>query len=446
MIPLLLEAAARSLALGLVVWLAMLALRPRNPHLHKTVWITVLLASIAMPFVLKGGVAPRVDVATYLATFTQAGNGAAQATDGSAARGLPSLLASLPIGVITAIYAAITFALLARFAVGLRRIWRIRRAAEPFSGASNGSFDIRVSAKILSPATFGSTILLPTGVGEWSEQKLAAVLSHERSHVKNRDCYVQWLAHLHACVFWFNPLAWWLNRRLAELAETTSDDAVIEATADRTAYADVLLEIARHPTPGRVVLSAARPNISARIERIISNTPPAAPPRRWVRGLAVALLIPPFIIAAVNTQTAGGAESAPGDRNAQTPDRLLSERNPDPMAPKVIEYGDLAHLSAVYPPVAKRLGRNGIVTISSLIDPDGRVLDATVIDEYPTDMDYGFGAAARTVAYTMRFSNPLRQVTRVKFRVKFELDRHESKEPAEARASEAPSPAATPPR
>ncbi len=119
--------------------------------------------------------------------------------------------------------------------------------------------------------------------------------------MKYRDCYIQWLARVHACVFWFNPLAWWLNRKLADLAETTSDDAVIELMLDRTAYADLLLEIARHPAPATVT-SAARSNIAARIERIISNIPPASPPRRWVRGAAVIALIPLFVLAAATAQ------------------------------------------------------------------------------------------------------------------------------------------------
>ena len=423
MLALIIEAALRSLALGIVVWLAMLALRPRNPYLHKTIWITVLLASIAMPFVLKWGLAPRFDVPTYFTVFAQSGDGAARAAAGSTAFNASSLFATLPIRAITFVYVAICLGLLVRFAVGLLGIWRIRRAATAMarasvdSSAASDPFDIRVSAKILSPATFGSTILLPASSNDWSERKLAAVLSHERSHVKNRDCYVQWLARLNACIFWFNPLAWWLQRRLAELAETTSDDAVIEAMADRTEYADVLLEIARDPIPGRVVMSAARPNLVARIDRIISNVPPASPPRRWVRGLAVALLIPPFIVAAANTAPVG----ADANTEARPAERLAGGPDADPMAPKVIDIGDLGQREALYPAEAKRLGIEAIVSVSAVIDADGKVLDVTVLDQSPAGADYDFSNAARSTAQLVRFSNPRQQATQVKFRVKFEL-------------------------
>lgn len=38
------------------------------------------------------------------------------------------------------------------------------------------------------------------------------MLTHEREHVRRRDPLVRWLALLNRCVFWFHPLAWWLER------------------------------------------------------------------------------------------------------------------------------------------------------------------------------------------------------------------------------------------
>src|SRR4051812_44542852 len=78
MIALIFEAALRSLALGVVVWLAMLILKPRNPHLQKTLWIAVLMASLAMPFMLNTRLAPSFDLPwsffdmpSYVVTLTQ---------------------------------------------------------------------------------------------------------------------------------------------------------------------------------------------------------------------------------------------------------------------------------------------------------------------------------------------------------------------------------------
>ncbi len=52
MIAALAEAALRSFALGGVVWIGLILFRVRNPHVHMTAWVVVLLASLAMPFVM----------------------------------------------------------------------------------------------------------------------------------------------------------------------------------------------------------------------------------------------------------------------------------------------------------------------------------------------------------------------------------------------------------
>ena len=299
MIQLLIEAALRSLVLGVVVWVAMVALRPRNPHLQKTVWLTVLLACVAMPLVLQWRMAPSFQTPEFLVTLTP-GSAASTAQVANASWQLSEFATQ----AVSITYAAVALVLLSRFAFGLVSVWRLRRATVPLARKAPEGCDIRVGSKVKSPATFGSTILLPQGALEWSDAKLDAVLAHELSHVRHKDCYVQWLARLHTSIFWFNPLAWWLQGRLADLAETTSDDAAIAVAADRAAYAGLLLEIAQSPPAGTVVMSAARSNIAARIDRVISNIPPAAPPRRWVRGMAVALLIPLFCVAAANLRAA----------------------------------------------------------------------------------------------------------------------------------------------
>jgi TonB family protein len=402
MIALMVEAALRSLVLGGVVWLAMHVFRPRNPHLQKTIWITVLVASLAMPFVLKTRLAPAFDVPTSLATLAQPVNVTAHAAPVSAFQ--------WALGAATAIYVLVVTTLLARFAFGLSSIWRIRRSATSLTHAEG--LDVRVSPKIASPATFGSTILLPSSSVDWDEATLEAILSHERSHVKYGDCYVQWLARVHACVFWFNPLAWWLNRKLADLAETTSDDAVLELMLDRTAYANLLLEIARHPAP-TTVTSAARSNIAARIERIISNIPPASPPRRWVRGAAVVALMPLFVLAAATAQSP-----------APLANPNLAGTDKDPNEPHIIATG-AANYDSLYPARAKRWGVEGWAMVNATLDEEGQVTDVQVIEISPADTSYGFEAAATQVAMGVRFDNPTRQPRQVKFRVKFDLtDKH----------------------
>ena len=65
---------------------------------------------------------------------------------------------------------------------------------------------------------------------------------------------VAFAAHLNRCLFWFHPLAWWLERTLATTAEQVADEEAIAVLGSRTAYAGILLDMARAVAPagGRV--------------------------------------------------------------------------------------------------------------------------------------------------------------------------------------------------
>src|ERR1700730_8432337 len=52
MLAILAESALRSLVLGSVVWVGLNLLRVRNPHVHMTSWILVLVASLSMPLLM----------------------------------------------------------------------------------------------------------------------------------------------------------------------------------------------------------------------------------------------------------------------------------------------------------------------------------------------------------------------------------------------------------
>jgi bla regulator protein blaR1 len=84
-------------------------------------------------------------------------------------------------------------------------------------------------------------VLLPADWRTWDTEKLDAVMAHEISHVARRDALTERLALLHRSLFWFSPLAWWLPRCLADLAEEASDEAALAAGTEPTKYAEVLL-------------------------------------------------------------------------------------------------------------------------------------------------------------------------------------------------------------
>ena len=385
MISLIIEAALRSMALGAVLWIALTLTRSRNPHLQKMLWSTVLIASLVIPTSMHLRIGPVIHAPDFLL--------AARADSIRAAHGQPTWSA-LPV-----FYVSIALLLLIRYADGLWRMWGIRHTAEVITDSWTTGMDVRVTARIASPATFGSTILLPSHFTDWSSQKLAAVLAHERAHVQQWDCYVLWLARLYTCLFWINPMAWWLQRRLAYLAETTSDEAAVMAVGDHAGYAEILLEFAAQRAVSEVATAMARrARLSGRIERILSGIAPSVAPNLAKRVLVLAALLP--MVAAAAAPVGSGSNLASAQPSIKTP------------------YG-LPELEKYYPKEALRRGIDGLVRIQVSLDAKGRATDTLILTEEPLDM--GFGAAASMLAHVIEYGNPGGQPAQITFNIAFEL-------------------------
>lgn len=215
------------------------------------------------------------------------------ATTGASSRGLAALGLTL--------YAAVTVLLVARFAWGWSQAaGMIRRARR------NGPLDVVAPAPVYEsrevavPMTVGPirpVIVLPAGWRSWDPDTLAAVVAHESAHLRRRDTSIQCLAHVNRVIFWFNPLAWWLERKLAVTAEHACDEAAATAIAAPGRYAEILLEMAdvvrRHH--GRVIWQGVGVNgaglLDRRIDRLLGADAFAAASRGRTIVAAVACLV-----------------------------------------------------------------------------------------------------------------------------------------------------------
>jgi beta-lactamase regulating signal transducer with metallopeptidase domain len=292
------DAAARSIVLGSVVAAALAAFRAKNVRAKLLAWKGLLLAALAMPALVL--VSPAVRVFMPVPSFADhsIAVSASPATvpdvdiTTSATRILPEETApiaqqprahspaepsplmpriieqaappapaprEIPWTLIAfSIYAAVALALLARILVGIAFGNRLVRAATPIDtpralehlssavrAAGLRSLPRLAESEMLSvPIMIGvrrPTILLPGDGRVWEEDELAAVLLHEVSHVARRDALSQRMALIHRAIFWFSPLAWWLERQLADLSEQASDEAALAGGVDRTRYAEALL-------------------------------------------------------------------------------------------------------------------------------------------------------------------------------------------------------------
>jgi len=153
--------------------------------------------------------------------------------------------------------------------------------ARALVGAATEDDGIFTSVDCAAPVTVGwlrPAIVLPSSWRSWPAAELDAVLLHEREHVRRRDPLVQWLALLNRAVFWFHPLAWWLERKLAALAEDACDAAVLRRGHDPRLYSEYLIDLARTvkraggrlPGWGTAIDGGG---LAARIRRILDGSP-----------------------------------------------------------------------------------------------------------------------------------------------------------------------------
>jgi bla regulator protein blaR1 len=236
--------------------------------------------------------------------------------------------------VAAVIFLVVALFLLARIALGTIFGHRLIRSAETIADCDALRVLMRQarSAGVVSPPRLAESdiisvpvtlgilrpiILLPAYWRKWNEPTLRAVIAHEISHIARRDALTQRLALIHRAIFWFSPLAWWLNRALADAAEEASDEAALLAGADRTFYAETLLSFfaALSDDSRRVywqgVSMAAPGQADRRVDRILNWK--GAVSMRIRKSLAVAFAVvgvPAILLAAAarpSTQTAAPA-------------------------------------------------------------------------------------------------------------------------------------------
>jgi beta-lactamase regulating signal transducer with metallopeptidase domain len=378
MLRLLLDSAVRSLLLGLVVWALLKLARLSDTRTETAIWTAVLIAALSMPLLSQytpalvltvphlSTMAPESAASqglldTHQSVFSHDGNLVALAMAAIARHGQTGLLGAYALGFLIC---------LTRLATGLLLTLRLYRRAAPVSADWANARNIRASAEIKSPVSLAGVILLPADYGAWSAAKRDAVLAHEEAHIARGDFFVQLAALIHCAFFWFSPFAWWLQSKLAEVAETASDEAAILRLNDRATYAEILVEVSRcaHKTP--VIIAMAKGSfIQQRVEHILSDTPhrSLSLPLRVLTLAALAVLA----LAVAAAKAVVSQDIAP---QAETPRAAAKS----PVAPPPVKRAATAALSPKVrsahriheaPPAARNLDDEVTYNPRALLDP-----------------------------------------------------------------------------
>ena len=230
------ESAIRVTLIAAIIALVLFAMRIKTASMLHVVWASVAVVMMLLPaWVAWGPKAPLAvlppDQAPVIALLPQPLPARlADATPRTSAIPNPAPSPARKGGGYIAIYLLGVGAFLLRLAIGTVRANRLTSA----------SCVVPVTVGLLHPR-----IILPKSSQGWPRAQLDAVLAHEGEHVRRHDPLFQWLALLNRAIFWFHPLAWWLERKLSGLAEEACDAAVLAQGHDPRDYSEYLLDLAR---------------------------------------------------------------------------------------------------------------------------------------------------------------------------------------------------------
>lgn len=127
----------------------------------------------------------------------------------------------------------------------------------------------------ISAGWFSPRIVLPTRLAhQVSVVQLRDVFVHEMAHVLRRDPLAVLLQNLARALYWFHPLALWLNRALAQAREEICDNYVLTATS-AASYSRTLLTLAElvssRPIPGAVGLFTSGWRLEHRVAGLLDE-------------------------------------------------------------------------------------------------------------------------------------------------------------------------------
>ena len=197
------------------------------------------------------------------------------------------------MGVVAGIWAVGFGVALLRLAVtaGILIGWRRRSVLIERAGR----IEIRKLRGLKGPVAAGvfrPVVFVPESWSGWCDRTRKIVLDHETAHHHRRDPLWRWVAEIACAVNWYNPLVWWIVRRLTIQCEFACDTWVLRKGVPRADYAALLCDLAEDSvSKGPALAMAERSSLEVRVRRLMDSRKPQG-------MLAIPLLIALAIISA----------------------------------------------------------------------------------------------------------------------------------------------------
>jgi len=262
-----------------------------------------------------------------------------------ASRDAKAVLSVLFIIVFFSIWALVAAVLIFRFIKQLLEVGGItKRAILVERGGLSGeignllaSLDIRrrvrvfLSEEVSMPFAWGAfnpVIILPIDAGEWPEDRIRSVMTHELAHIARGDYLMQVVIEMVRAFYWPNPIVWFAARRCVMERERACDDFALRYGTLSVDYASHLLHIARtqieRGIPVPAVTMAGEPGLKERIDYVMDEKMNRSPMRKgmMITAALLVLLVLPLGTMAIKENR----WSIPDTRGLIK--RLSEERNP----------------------------------------------------------------------------------------------------------------------
>ena len=362
---LLIECMIRSSLIAAFAGLVLFVMRIRTAAARHAVWTGVILAMLLLPALMIWG--PKAPLPLLPHVAEPAPVLSLSTSDRITAAHVESARSSArPVadrrGANWAIvlYLAGVLIFLGRLGIGVARVGAL----------------LRGTVACAAPVTVGwlrPRVILPPDSSQWPRAKLDAVLAHEREHARRRDPLWQTAALLNRALFWFHPLAWWLERNISGLAEEACDAAVLAGGCDPYAYSECLVDVARsvQRAGGRIdALGVAMPGagLEQRIRKLLNS---ATTPRVSRVRMACAAALCAALAAIFATGTLVRAQSGSNghlefevaslrpSRGSEGGGRKSADGKGSGGLPPVLGHGSLSYSDTVFGMVVRAYGIKG---------------------------------------------------------------------------------------
>ena len=258
------------------------------------------------------------------------------------------------------------------------------------------------SDRIEAPVLIGflpPRLYLPANFRTWPREQQRSVLAHELAHVRSGDLWLLLAQNLALVLFAWNPLVWFLHRRLSHLRELRCDAVAIQHTgADPVAYGKFLLTMLENQKQPRAALmtgtyfAESKTTLKQRFQHLLTQTGGQTPMKRLWHSALVAIMALALIPFSWQCSQDDGTQKNPlADEKLATTAEEKFVPYDDPPQP----VGGFAAIAKAlhYPEIARKAGIEGRVLLKVVVTEDGTVEHVEVIEE-PEQKRAGLSEAA----------------------------------------------------